>query len=211
MNSPIQELVETIWMEVESRNDVVTGRTLTMPNIVLAQTPVDEARVSKTFPVLGHLDVALALAHRGPLASLIKAIEQNLDSFIWSQNASYTEKTCSRSFLDGYAYAGLSGPDGPLFWSAPRTGIMLMGPNVLYPAHNHEPREIYLAMTSGAQWRLDGGDWFDVQAGDLIYHDRWQMHEMRTRDIPLLAVAAWIEPGDRKAIAWDPKRQGATV
>ena len=38
--------------------------------------------------------------------------------------------------------------------------------------------------------------------GDLIFHDSWQMHAMRTRRQPLLAFAGWIEVGDRRAIGW---------
>ena len=75
-----------------------------------------------------------------------------------------------------------------------------MAPGVTYPGHKHEAREVYLVLTPGTQWRLDEGEWFDVMPGDLIYHDSWQMHAMRTADRPLLAFAAWIETGDRRAI-----------
>lgn len=211
MMAAAEALIESIKRDVLARRDIVTGQTVEWPAIMPTTKPVDEARFSRCFPVLGQLDAALRLALKGPLAHLAEAILRVRDDLNWSQNASYTDQTCSRAFLDGYAYASLSGPDGPVFWDAPRTGVMLMGADVLYPGHNHAPREIYLMLTGGARWRLDGGHWFDVQAGDLVYHDSWQMHEMRTGDAPLLAIAGWVEPGDRTAIAWDPKRRGATV
>ncbi len=211
MTATAEKLVDMIKRDVSTRRDVVTDAVVTWPAVVPATERPREARFNRNFPVLDHLDAALALAQQGPLANLAEVVIGARAELNWSQNASYTEQTCSRAFLDGYAYAGLSGPDGPLYWAAPRVGIMLMGPNVLYPGHNHAPREIYLMLTSGARWRLDGGDWFDVKAGDLVYHDRWQMHEMRTEDTPLLAIAAWIDPGDRRAIAWDPERRGISA
>ena len=79
---------------------------------------------------------------------------------------------------------------------------MIMGPGVTYPDHHHQPKEVYLVMTPGAQWRLDKGEWFDVSPGDLIYHNSWQMHSMRTTDEPLLAFAGWVETGNRLEIDW---------
>lgn len=210
MTTEDEALVRAIWDAVAARKDITAGRHVPMPGIVPQETPATEARFSREFPVLRHLDRALELARQGPLANLATAFDRRRDSLNWSQNASYTEANCSRNFLDGYAYAGLSGPDGPLYWAAPRTGLMLMGPNVLYPGHNHAAREIYMLLTPGAEWRLDGGAWFEVEAGALIYHDAWQMHEMRTHDMPMLAIAAWIEPGVRTSIEWDAERQRAT-
>ena len=77
---------------------------------------------------------------------------------------------------------------------------MLMGPDVIYPNHKHGPREFYLVLTPGSQWKLDDDEWFEVNPGDLILHEPWQMHAMKTSDKPLLAFAGWLERGDRKAI-----------
>ena len=46
--------------------------------------------------------------------------------------------------------------------------------------------------------------------GDLIFHDSWQMHAMRTGAQPLLAFAGWIEVGDRRAIGWSDSVNRAT-
>lgn len=209
MHNQLDDLVQSIWQEVASRQDRRTGHRIDMPPVVLQEEPVSEARFSQSFPVLQHLGRAIGLSKSGALADIAARFEPIAHALDWSQNANYTSENCSITFLNGYAYAGLSGPDGPLFWAAPRTGIMLMGPHVLYPSHHHKAREFYLPMTPGAQWRLDNGDWFDVDAGELIYHDAWQMHEMRTHGEPLLALAGWIEAGDRGSIAWHPERRGA--
>ena len=75
-----------------------------------------------------------------------------------------------------------------------------MGPRVTYEDHHHGPREFYLVLTPGSHWRLDRGAWFDVSPGELILHEPWQMHAMRTGDQPLLAFAGWVEPGERTAV-----------
>ena len=87
-------------------------------------------------------------------------------------------------------------------------GLLLLGPGVVYPGHHHEPKEVYLVMTPGSQWCLDEGDWFDVAPGDLVFHDSWKMHAMRTRDKPLLAFAGWLDAGDRRGISWSGNNGG---
>ena len=211
MTHHFEPLVRQIWKSVEATRDIVTGQQIKMPAVTLTEPRSNEARFADNFPVMKHLEHALKLARGYGLAPLADDIATHAARFRWSQNASYNDSNCSRSFLDGYAYAGLAGPDAPLPWAAPRTGVMLMGPNVLYPGHNHEAREIYMLLTPGAEWRLDNGEWFRPNAGDLIFHDSWQMHEMRTTAQPMLAVAAWIEDGDRASIQWDEARKGATV
>lgn len=154
------------------------------------------------FPVLQHLPQALAAAAKGDLAGLGASFGALCPNIEWSQNSGYTEANSTRSFLDGYAYASLSGPDGPILCEAPMAGFMLLGPDVHYPDHKHAPREIYLILTPGARWSLDSGDWFDVPAGSLILHESWQKHAIRTGKTPFLAFAAWLEAGPRDGISW---------
>ncbi|MEM7076574.1 MAG: dimethylsulfonioproprionate lyase family protein [Pseudomonadota bacterium] len=204
-----EPLVRHIWREVEARRDMTAGQHVLMPDIIETERRPNESRFSDAFPVMRHWATALELAKAHRLAGLTEAIAEAAPNLRWSQNASYNDSNCSRAFLDGYAYASLAGPDVALTWAAPRTGVMLMGPDVLYPGHNHAAREIYMLLTPGAEWRLDNGDWFSVNAGDLIFHDSWRMHEMRTGDAPMLAIAAWIDDGDRRSIQWDSDRKGA--
>jgi hypothetical protein len=202
----VQGLVDGIWRAITARADKVTGRQIERPPMLGQDGAREATRYGAAFPVLRHLDHAIDLCQPADLGDLARAFGELAPALRWSQNSSYTEQTCSRSFLDGYAYAGLSGPEGPIVCAAPRNDLMLMGPGVHYPAHHHAPREFYLVMTPGSQWRLDGGAWFDVAAGDLILHEPWQMHEMRTFDHPMLAIAGWTEAGDRNSIAWDQAR-----
>ena len=201
-NTELEALNNLTWAAIVARRDVIGGRRIEKPAVVPGPRQDAESRFSNDFAVLAHLDSALALVAQTELAELAERFARVMQRLRWSQNPNYTPANSSRSFLDGYAYAGFSGPDAPLLCAAPRGGFVLLGPDVVYPSHHHQPREVYLVMTPGSQWCLDEGEWFDVAPGDLIYHDSWQMHAMRTRSHPLLAFAGWVEVGDRRAIGW---------
>lgn len=198
----LEALNRLAWEAIAARADRVSGRRVEIPQRIDGERRDAESRFSDSFRVLDHLQRALALTAQGPLAEIGACFAEVMPQLRWSQNPNYTEANSSRSFLDGYAYAGFSGPDAPLLCAAPRGGLVLLGPGVEYPGHHHAPREVYLVLTPGSQWCLDEGDWFDVNAGDLIFHDHWQMHAMRAGDQPLLAFAGWLEAGDRRAIGW---------
>ena len=202
LEDALEQVLNLSWQEVAERTDKLSGQPVTVPERVPSSRPVSESRFQKDFPVLVHLDRAVSLAEEFELTDLARSFARIAPSVAWSQNRSYTAENTDAEFLNGYAYAGLSGPEGPVLCTVPRGGFMLMGPDVTYPDHHHAPREVYLVLTPGTQWRLDQGDWFDVSPGDLIYHRPWQMHAMRTRSEPLLAFAGWIDAGDRLAISW---------
>ena len=200
MSENAQELFDKSWLAVASRRDKVTDRVVQVPALQPVGDGGTDSRFSSTFPALRHLRSAIELADKHVLADLSRLFAETLHELSWSQNPSYTPENVDNAFLNGYAYAGVGGPDCPVRCAAPRGGFMLMGPNVTYQDHRHAPREVYLVMTPGSEWRLDGGDWFAVAPGDLIFHDAWQMHATRTHDQPMLAFAGWLEAGDRSAI-----------
>ncbi|MDH3633588.1 MAG: dimethylsulfoniopropionate lyase [Gammaproteobacteria bacterium] len=198
----LEELNDLIWHTIAARQDIVNGRQIEIPQPISTARQDSESRFSDNFPVLQHLDQALSLVTNFDLAEIAGRFSRVMDNLRWSQNPNYDDNNSSRSFLDGYAYVGISGPDAPIRCAVPRGGLVLLGPGVVYPSHHHEPKEVYLVLTPGSQWCLDEGDWFDVAPGDLVFHDSWQMHAMRTRDKPLLAFAGWLDAGDRRDIGW---------
>ena len=201
MRELLENLVDRSWAAAAARRDARSGAAIARPPTLALRAPRQESRFGNAFPVLEHFDRALALARRHALAELAAALEAARDELCWSQNAAYDETTVDRALLDGYAYAVLTGPDAPLPCEAPLCGYLMMAPGLHYRDHRHAPREIYLVLTPGARWCLDSGDWFEVMPGELIVHEPWQMHAMQTGDEPLLAFAAWLEPGDRTAIS----------
>ena len=202
VNSELEKMLSESWRAVEARNDVISGTNIRRPTMVPKDQPLRTGRVGSGFRVLKHLPQALEAAAPHALADLAQIFGELSGTIEWSQNAGYTSENSSRSFLDGYAYASLSGPDGPILCEAPMAGYMLLGPDVHYPDHRHQPREVYLVLTPGAQWSLDSGEWFDVAPGTVIVHDSWQKHAIRTGSTPFLAFAAWLEAGPRSGISW---------
>jgi hypothetical protein len=200
--SALEALNRLTWQAIAARSDLVTGHRVETPPQLPCERRDAESRFCDSFPVLEHLDTALALAAEFELAEIAEGFRTVMGGLRWSQNPNYDDSNSSRSFLDGYAYAGFSGPDAPILCAVPRGGLVLLGPGVEYPSHHHAPREVYLVLTPGSQWCLDEGDWFGVAPGDLVFHDSWQMHAMRTREQPLLAFAGWIDSGDRRGIGW---------
>jgi len=200
MNPAIETLTDLSWAEVEARADRRSGATAVRPALEPLRRERVESRFGDDFPVLAQFDAALELASASRLAALAESLAAARDALPWTQNASYDEARVGRELLNAYAYACLSGPDGLQRCEVPLAGYILIAPQFEYVDHRHAPREVYLLLTPGARWRLDGGEWFDVEPGELIVHEPWQMHAMRTGDFPLLAFAAWLEPGERTAI-----------
>lgn len=200
MQVAVNALIDKSWAAAVERVDTRSGARITRPALEPLEAPRTESVFSDEFPVLAHLDEALALARCGALAELVEAYQAAREAINWTQNAAYDEARVGRELLDKYAYACLSGPDGSQRCEAPLCGYVLLAPDMEYTDHRHAPREFYLVLTPGAEWSLDSGDWFEVEAGDLIVHEPWQMHATRTVDKPMLAFAGWLERGDRLAI-----------
>jgi hypothetical protein len=200
MHAAIEDLIDLSWTEACVRVDKRSGATVARPTLEPLEHERADSRFDDDFPVLAHLDAALRLAQAGELAALAESVAEACGLLRWSQNAAYDEARVGRELLDSYAYACLSGPDCLQRCEAPLSGYILLGPNFEYPDHQHAPREVYLVLTPGTRWCLDSGEWFDVEVGDLIVHEPWQMHATRTGEYPFLAFVAWLERGDRSAI-----------
>ena len=69
-------------------------------------------------------------------------------------------------------------------------GFSLQAPNVFYPAHHHEPPEIYGVISGALEWQV-GDTWSTVGPGDVIVHRSHESHAMRTLDEPALTWVMW--------------------
>ena len=196
----LNALAERVWSEVAARPCRVTGRTVQMPPLPSGASEAERPAAAGDFPVLRHFEAALDAAAQGPLSGLAEQLRKSASALLWSQNPGYREDTIGRHFLDNYAYALMTGPEGPLVCPAPYGGFILLGPELTYDDHKHAPREIYLVLTPGASWSLDSGPWFDVTPGDLIFHDSWQPHATQVGDQPFLAFVAWLDESPRDVV-----------
>lgn len=159
-----------------------------------ARDVTDPAPVGSSLPVLRHVGDAVARSESTPDRDLVAAFAAVAGTASWTQTASYLTDPPSAGFLDQYAHATLLGhPDGA--GSGPQAndvslGLLLLGPDVLYPPHRHPADEVYLALTEAA-WMHNDGSYRPQPVGALVHHESWQPHGMRTVGRPLLAIYLW--------------------
>ncbi len=135
-----------------------------------------------------HLDRAAEMVMPGeqPLLSLLAAHAQQL---CWGQT--YTAEDFGRHFLDNYGWVELIGTRGHFASDTVAAGLLVLGPDIVYPDHRHIAEELYVPLTGGAEWRK-GEESFAVRAaGEVIHHPSNVAHAMRTGAEPLVALYIW--------------------
>lgn len=75
-------------------------------------------------------------------------------------------------------------------------GIMLLGPGMEYPEHQHRPAELYLVLHGSRRWRFGGSDRYVlVEQGQVLSNSSMDIHGVRAGDETVLAM--WILMDDR--------------
>ena len=163
--------------------------------------PYAYEQLLKKFPVVRYLETSLTIASQCGFSRFSILLRESAEFLIWSQNPTYTEVKLGDHFMSNYVWGGLTGIDAPIAPEFAPSGVLLLGPNTEYPEHSHAPGEVYLNLSPGVEWRLNGKAWFHVKPGEVIYHAPNQTHAMRTHEMPMLAFAAWLEKGRRASIS----------
>ena len=130
--------------------------------------------------------VELAPAGAKPLARLLA--EQRGD-LRWGQT--YVEADFGKAFIDSYGWLEVFGTRGHFVNDEVAAGLLILGPDIVYPDHHHVAEEIYLPLTGGAEWRMGEGGFRTREAGEVIHHASGVSHAMRTGKNPLLALYIW--------------------
>jgi hypothetical protein len=143
---------------------------------------------ARPLPCLDHLDriASIAGARGRPLASFLLSHGHALH---WGQT--YTQADFGQSFIDNYGWLELFGTRGHFANDAVAGGFLVLGPHIEYPDHHHVAEEIYIPLTGGTLWRMDGWAWRMHPAGAVIHHASNVSHAMRTGEEPLLAFYLW--------------------
>ena len=68
---------------------------------------------------------------------------------------------------------------------------MLVMPQTVFPAQYHDATESPLVLSGKLVHQQPGHKELILQAGTTLFHDSFDIHEMRTQNQPLLAVYAW--------------------
>lgn len=137
---------------------------------------------------LRHLDRAaeLASATNRPLAAFLAEHREKLR---WGQT--YTPADFSQNFIDNYGWLEVFGTRGHFASEQMAGGLLILGPNIVYPDHHHVAEEIYIPLTGGTEWRKGEGGFALRQAGEVIHHPSDVNHAMKTGAEPLLALYLW--------------------
>ena len=140
-------------------------------------------------PVLSHWPEAM-MRVAAMDAALTGALVRLSPHLSWRQNPNYVRQPPSPEFLDGYGYAPIAGPDGVVPADI-AVGVLLLAPEILYPAHAHPAEEVYLVLDPASRWWRKGEDWREGIAGTAIHHPPGLPHAMQAGESPLCAIYVW--------------------
>ena len=96
------------------------------------------------------------------------------------------------TFYRNFGFAEFIGPEGVFHSEEFSCGFVAMGENMVYPEHSHPAVELYEVISGPLEWRIDRNSWFLAKQGQLIHHNKKQLHAMKTRELPFLGIYTWI-------------------
>lgn len=137
---------------------------------------------------LRHLDRAAELAP-GSARPLVRLLAERRDDLRWGQT--YAEADFGKAFIDNYGWLEVFGTRGHFVNDEVAAGLLILGPDIVYPDHHHIAEEIYIPLTGGTEWRMGESGFRVRQAGEVIHHASDVNHAMRTGKEPLLALYIW--------------------
>ncbi|WP_256750655.1 dimethylsulfonioproprionate lyase family protein [Mesorhizobium sp. Mes31] len=137
---------------------------------------------------LRHLDRAAELAS-AEARPLVRLVADQRNDLRWGQT--YNEADFGKEFIDNYGWLEVFGTRGHFVNDEVAAGLLILGPDIVYPDHHHVAEEIYIPLTGGTEWRMGEGDFRIRAAGEVIHHASKVSHAMRTAEEPLLALYIW--------------------
>jgi hypothetical protein len=151
--------------------------------------PVAAAEEGASLGVGRHWPAAISADPLGRLVAKVTLGLQQLGHG-WLQNPNYRKAPPHPDFLANYGYREWLGPNAGFPSADFRLGILVLGPDTLYPLHHHPADEVYLPLGPG-RWFKDGLGWQDRVAGDVIHHPPHCGHATQAGDQPLAAIYLW--------------------
>lgn len=95
------------------------------------------------------------------------------------------------AFSANYAYTRLLGEHALGVTRHVQSGLMTMGPGLIYPSHAHPAVELYIILKGTSWWSIGDGPWQVRRPGDVFLHPSWVAHATHTMDEPILTAYFW--------------------
>ncbi|MEX2408679.1 MAG: dimethylsulfonioproprionate lyase family protein [Rhodovibrionaceae bacterium] len=154
----------------------------------LPKAPPARSLAARSLPVLawcGGLEAAASTDTRR-LTALLSA---QAASLAWGQT--YTAEDISQAFQERYGWCELLGLRGHFASAEIALGVLMLGPETVYPLHSHAAEEVYIVLSGQAAWRKGKAEEGLLPAASVVHHPSWIPHAMRTASEPLLALYLW--------------------
>lgn len=150
-------------------------------------------------PVTQYLPGLLSSKSAGD-TGLVGQLSEAADKLHWRQ--SYSEADFGPEFIRSYAYVELVGKRSALSTGKMAAGLLMFGPDVVYPEHRHAAEELYVPVAGSADFLMPDGSWRPVESGGIVHNAPWVSHGIRTDAQPVLIAWLWLggDPAVRSEI-----------
>lgn len=122
--------------------------------------------------------------------AIMEALTKYCSRLCWRQ--SYDEEDFGSAFLANYGFLEVLGIRGHFRHDKLALGILILGPDIEYPAHFHTAEELYVPLSGTAKWSKDGQRFVTRQPGTVIHHPSEVIHAMKIDREPLITAYVWI-------------------
>ena len=135
-------------------------------------------------PVCDYLEQVLKTEKSCDQAAILSLLAQITEDLVWE----YGYDDLPEELKAKYAYAEILGPQGPILGDDLILGLVLLGPNCIYPEHSHQDiAESYLVLNASVTINSEQS----CTSGDFIYNEPGEKHELATASEPCLLAYAW--------------------
>ncbi|TIN05375.1 dimethylsulfonioproprionate lyase family protein, partial [Mesorhizobium sp.] len=147
MTINFDELLERFHATLATFDDALVRNAVARIGWAMPARPLDP----RPLACLRQLDriVELAPANAQPLARLLAERRGQLR---WGQT--YSEADFGKTFIDNYGWLEVFGTRGHFVNDEVAAGLLILGPEIVYPDHHHVAEEIYIPLTGGTEWRM---------------------------------------------------------
>ena len=164
----------------------------TQLNSFLANWPseiiVKRSITPRFLPVLSWMPAAVKAADK-QTEFMVRMLAPLANHLAWGQT--YAAQDFGAEFLKRYGWTEFIGLRGPIASDCMACGVLFLGPEIEYPRHSHEAKEVYVPLTGPTLWQCGDQNWAYRASGRPIFHAPWVPHAMRTETAPLLALYLW--------------------